>query len=378
MLNACTGVLISIKEREQSDFLFALRTRHFGNDLLFNMMKAISPRFPDQTSAKAGFPIWSWLSWKGTIEVANEARNNSWDPVTDLVPCDGVKCYMLETDQDGTKKLQVINDTGGWRFRHDYVRVGEGIYDPARLFAPQSSYRNDEPSGTNEDIPEYPQDLTLEDIESHPAFLHIAPKFHIIFRTFSSIVVIISTGGKAGTKKPRGGSVWKQPVRMQRKLYACMKHISNQDPSSKPSLENLVASHTDEAHIQTSAPADPPVLPRSEEDISTVTLPQGLVLGPFLGRLPNYDSWDDGEDIKSAPDGIYRLLWMNNNQLPMLGHLLCKPLRSSASDGQNGGWDGRCENVILQRVSAAMGPTNVLSRRQQELYGVEWGVHILG
>ena len=34
ILDACTGVLSSIKEREQSAFLYGLRTRHFGNDLL--------------------------------------------------------------------------------------------------------------------------------------------------------------------------------------------------------------------------------------------------------------------------------------------------------------------------------------------------------
>lgn len=62
----------------------------------------------------------------------------------------------------------------------------------------------------------------------------------------------------------------------------------------------------------------------------------------------------------NTSDGIYRLLLMNDNQLPILGHLLCKPLLSSAL------------------ISAAVGPTNVLSRGQQELYRVERGIHVLG
>lgn len=383
VLNACTGVLSSIKEQEKSDFLFALRTKHFGNDLLFNMMNAIPPRFPDLTSFEAGFPTWSWLSWKGTVEVANEARNNSWDPVTDLVPCDGVKCYMLETDQQGRKNLPLINETGGWRFRHDYVRAGEGIYDPARLFAPRNSYRDDESSGTNVEIQEYSQDLSLEDIESHSAFPHIAPNFHIIFRTFSSVVFLTSTGVKAGTKNARGGSMWESQNRIQRKLYACKKQPTRQDPSRKAEQQNPNTAHNDEAHPDAFATADPSHWPHDDPDSpTTAALPKGLVLGPFLGRLP--DSWDTREYVKSVPDGIYRLLWMNNNQLPMLGHLLCKPLLGSGSASASAhasaseGWDGNCDNVILQRVSAAMGPTNVLSRGQQERYGVEWGVHILG
>lgn len=454
ILNACTGVLSSIMEREQSDFIFALRTKHFGNDLLFNILKAIPRRFPDQTPVEAGFPTWSWLSWKGTIEVTNEARNNSYDLVEDLVPCDGVKCYMLETDLHGRKNLRVINEGGGWRFRHDYVRVGEGIYDLTHFHITRDSRGNDDieadhgwkesgcsdtksnedqcqeqvdidgelnelttpatdegqisgpsnltalrdPSVTskpqevssevNEDIPEYSQDLSLKDIESHPAFSQIAPNFHIIFSTFSSTVVLrteydemsirMSRGVMAGTKKTRGGGMWENKDHIQRKIYACKKQPpTSQAPSSRPAQQGSNMAHNDETHSHGSATADTSNCPHCGCDSTPAALPDGLVLGPYLGRLPPLStSWNAGEYIHTIPDGIYRLLWMNNNQLPMFGHLLCKPLLESVP--APGSWDGNYDGVVLQRVSAVVGPTDILRRGQQELYGAEWGVHILG
>lgn len=453
ILNACTGVLSSIKEREQSHFLFALRTKHFGNDLLFNVLKAIPQRFPDQASVEAGFPTWSWLSWKGIIEIANEPRNNSHDLVENLIPCDGVKCYMLETDQHGRKSLRVINETGGWRFRHDYVRVGEGIYDLSHFQTTRNSHGNDdvevgagpgngegsdagsnedqheeqadadevshelttpasdqgrikgpssptvlpatsatfgsnpEPSEKNGDIAQYSQELSLKDIESHLAFSKIAPNFHILFRTFSCTVVLrteydemsilMSNVVIAGTKKTRGGGMWENQDHVQRKLYACKKQPTTHDSSRKPEKPNSNPVHNNEAHPHGSTAEDTSNCPCCGRDSTPAALPNGLVLGPYLGRLPPLStSWDAGEYMSTVPDGIYRLLWMNNNQLPMFGHLLCKPARESvpASDG----WDGNCDDVILQRVSAAVGPTDILSRAQQELYGAEWGVHIVG
>ena len=464
ILNACTGVLSSIKEREKSDFFFALRTRHFGNDLLFNILKAIPRRFPDQTSVEAGFPTWSWLSWKGTIEIANEPRNNSHDLVKNLVPCDGVKCYMLETDQHGRRNLRVINETGGWRFRHDYVREGEGIYDLARFHTTRNSHENDDieveagqqngesldtssnqdqhvehvqvpidadevPHGLatpacdqgrtsgqsshtalaaasaisrsnaesiekNEDIPEYPQDLSLRDVESHPAFSQIKPDFHIMFRTFSSTVVlrteydemsiVMSNVVKAGTKKTRGGGIWENQDHVQRKLYACKKQQSTRlNPSGKPDeKQTSKTGHShDEAHSHGSATADNSNCPCCGRDSTPADLPNGLVLGPYLGRLPPFStSWNVPEYLGTIPDGIYCLLWMNNNQLPMFGHLLCKPLLavggSSVAALENDRWNWN--DVILQRVSAVVGPTDILEKKQQERYGAEWGVCILG
>ncbi|KAH7386606.1 heterokaryon incompatibility protein-domain-containing protein, partial [Cadophora sp. MPI-SDFR-AT-0126] len=76
ILDACSGVLSIIRQREQSDFLFGLRRKYFGNDLLFNILSALPRRFPDQRKGQAGskarFPSWSWTAWKGLVEIANE------------------------------------------------------------------------------------------------------------------------------------------------------------------------------------------------------------------------------------------------------------------------------------------------------------------
>lgn len=459
ILDACTGVLLSIKEREQSDFFFALRKKHFGNDLLFNILKAVPRRFPDQASAESGFPTWSWVSWKGAIEIANEPRNNSYDLVENLVPCDGVKCYMLDTDQHGRRNVQVINETGGWRFRHDYVRDGEGIYDLAQPHATSGSDRNEnkavdvgfesggegsdtdldqneeqidfdegshalgapesvqgwtsdqsnealsgqsnealpatavtsganaKPPETNSDIPEYSQDISLADIESHPAFSHIVPSFHIIFRTFSSVVVLrteydemsirMSKVVIAGTKKTRGGGVWENRDHIQRNLYACKKKPRKPVSASEPDRKNLKTSDDEEAHPHDHE-AGGDSCPCCGRDSRPAPLPESLELGAYLGRIPpSSSSWNVWEYMHTIPDGIYRLLWMNNNQLPMFGHLLCKPLLEDpalSTGDRDGDWDG----VILQRVSGVVGPTDILIREQQELYAAEWGIHILG
>ncbi|KAG6986499.1 hypothetical protein G7Y79_00080g100700 [Physcia stellaris] len=188
ILDACTGVLSSIQERDHSEFLFGLRTKHFGNDLLFNVLQFTVRRFPDQQSMRSAIPTWSWASWRGKIEIANEPRYNSYDPVENLIPCDGVRCHMLEIDRLGTRHLRTINDKGGWRFTSDYVRKGEGIWDPSMFLRGNKDYPPAHEK--NPEIPSYPQDLTLIDVESHPAFLSMVPRFHILFYTFSTTVVL--------------------------------------------------------------------------------------------------------------------------------------------------------------------------------------------
>ena len=83
-------------------------------------------RFFGQPSIKSPFPTWSWASRRGKIDVPNEPRYNSYESVENLVPCDGVRCYMLEIDQSEGKYLRLINETGGWRFTSGYVRKGGG------------------------------------------------------------------------------------------------------------------------------------------------------------------------------------------------------------------------------------------------------------
>ena len=432
IMDGCTGVLSSIKEREQSDFLFALRTRYFGNDLLFNITKAIPRRFPGQASVEAGFPTWSWASWKGTIEIANEARNNSYDLVENLLPCDGVKCYILDTDQHGQRSLRVVNETGGWQFRQDYVKVGEGIYDPTHFdISERVSHRHEELTGSEKgsqasgsqeipdlahrqsnttdqssptalsepilrveenaessaaiaNIPEYPQNLSVTDIESHPAFLELVPNFHIIFPTFSSIVVLLTEFDEmsirmsnvimAGTKKTRGDGVWSNQDPVQRKVYACRRKIDRTDPpSKKDSSIDPDTAVAEEAGAQGSLLENPLPCPCCGKLPAPIALPEGFEQGPYLGRLPPLSTaWDAKGYLDAVPDGVYRLLWMNNNQLPMFGHLLCKPVSESASS--DGNWDGE----ILQRVSGVVGPPDILQREQQERYAAEWGIHILG
>jgi Heterokaryon incompatibility protein (HET) len=417
ILDACTGVLSSIKEREQSDFLFALRTKHFGNDLLFNILKAVPRRFPDQTSVESGFPTWSWVSWKGGIDMANEPRNNSHDLVENVVPCDGVKCYMLEIDQLGRRSIRVINETGGWRFQPNYVRVGEGIYDLAESHIPARDPYQDEETvdvieaspvpGIQKDVQgltqdqrdptaiadmlEYSQDLTLADIESHPAFSKIVPNLHIIFPTFSSIVVLrteydelsiaLSKVVIAGTKKTRGGGVWETRDHIQRKLYVCRKKKKRDD--SFPPTATTVEQNQDNAagkgeYSHDSAMEDPSTCPCCGKDSTPAALPASLELGPYIGRLPPLStSWNPAEYIATIPDGVYRLLWMNNNQLPMFGHLLCKPVSTSTSPSTDDAGNYRGAE-ILQRVSGVVGPTSILQREDQERYAAEWGVFVLG
>ena len=388
ILDAFTGVLNSVKQREHSDFMFGLRTKYFGNDLLFNSLIALPLRFVGQKLVKSGFPSWSWTSWKGAIQIANEARGDSYDAVKNLVPCDGVKCHVLKTTPGGEKILQLINECGGWRFQTDYVRTGEGIYDLSELQSVREKARNPNPSARKEEpksersIPEYPQNLNLSDIQSHPAFSYIVPDFHIMFRTFYCTVVLSTEFDEVtmmmskvvigGTHKLRGGGIWENRDAVQRQLYVCKKKEKNAK-KAKPgsSLRSLFrkASHKEQSHNHTLD--DTSTCPCCGKE-NPVPIPDSLEQGSYIGRLPPIStSWNPQAYLEAIPDGIYRLLWMNNNQLPMFGHLLCKPVSEKAS--RNGEWNGE----ILQRVCGVSGPTKILERGEQERWGVEWGTVVL-
>jgi len=455
ILNACTGVLSSITEREKSQFVFGLRTRFFGNDLLFNILNALPRRFESQSLSAEDFlicPSWSWTAWKGMIEIANDPRDNSsHDLVENLVPCDGVRCYMLHTDSQGKKFLEVVNENGGWRFEKGYVRAGEGIYDLTKFHT--SSAQNDggddnetapsdvgsdigegpsvnadedqEPSKPSEeaaffsspqesaqgtldpthrggyeplslrtsvtnaesssskpatqhlDLPSYQQTLTLSSVSSHSAFSKIVPGFHIIFATFASTVVVrteldqfgllMSNTITAGTKKHRAGGMWSNKDILQRKVYAC-RRTKHKERNGKQN-ETMETLH----HYRPNGYAEESSCPCCGKDTTPDPLPLGLEIGAYLGRLPPLSKcWDAQGYMKAIPDGVYKLLWMNNNQLPMFGHLLCKPVSKGATS--DGDWDGQ----ILQRVSGVVGPPSILDRKNQEEYAAEWGTFILG
>ena len=371
ILHACTGVLNSAKQRESSDFMFGLRTKHFGNDLLFNGLKALSLRFPEQILVQSGIPSWAWASWKGTIDIANEARGNSYDLVEDLIPCDGVRCYTLDGTTAEQRNLRLINPSGGWRFEADYVRRGEGIYDlTERPHMREEALVMDQVA----DVPVYSQTLSLSDIQSHQAFSKILPNFHIIFHTFYCTVLLstefdettmrMSQMVMAGTHKHRGGGTWANRDSIQRQLYVCKKKTHRKaSPTAGPSRISSSNAHS---------LATEPFCPCCGTS-TPLPLPDSLEQGPYIGRLPPMSkSWDPKAYLETIPDGIYRLIFMNNNQLPMIGHLLCKPVSERAAE--DGEWDGE----ILRRVCAASGPTRILEKGEQERWGVRWGTVILG
>lgn len=419
ILNAFTGILSLIEKREQTLFFFALRERHFGNDLLFNIMTAIPRRF---TVQEGRVPSWSWLAWKGTTEFANEVRNSSSDLVNNLVPCDGVKCHVLDVDDCGQKCLRIVNETGGWRFNSTYVRRGEGIYNPTSFYMSKPTSATDdifdlvqaaqgrekvsewmtnldtepkdsqkqtgdisdqetEPSDLStkydsrdteenrkpriesprpdEDIPVYSQTLTIADIQSHKAFQLLQPNFHIIFYTFSSSVELITEEDESmklfskmvmgGTKRHRRNGVNSNRDIIQRNLYICTKA---QDEGTHSSGNRR---------------------PRAEDRIlAMLKMRQAQrTRGPYFGRLPPLSkAWDVNEYMEAVPDGRYTVLWMNNNQLPMFGHLLCRPSTSSSGRGYGDG--------VLERVCGVLGPTEILSKQAQEKWKAKWGCHVLG
>ncbi|KAI4209387.1 MAG: hypothetical protein LQ351_007677 [Letrouitia transgressa] len=378
ILDACTGVLSSIKEQEDSEFLFGLRTKHFGNDLLFNTLTFTMKRFASQASIMSPFPTWSWVSWRGKIDIPNEPRYNSYDPVENMIPCDGVRCYMLEIDQSESKYLRLINENGGWQFSAGYVRRGEGIWDPPIGTRKDDSHGQEKIS----EIPEHSQDLTLANVESLPVCRNIVPHFHILFYTFSSTVFLQTDyeqvedmmGNLVEAFDTENNEIQREAAAdllqnrrtIRRTLYTCREKPSEAGqsreeggykPQTKPQLpepKSVSAFNYTQSAFHTELP------PNLEQDLD-----MGSLLPP-AGHLTFL------EHAATIPDGVYRFLWMNNNQIPTFQHLLCKPVSPSASN--NGKWDGE----ILQRVSGAMGPISILEKAQQEKFAAEWRLHILG
>ena len=338
ILNACTGVLTSIEEREKSAFFFALRIRHFGNDLLFNSRQILRPRFPNQGANEARFPSWSWLSWRGQIEIPNNPRYNSADPVRNLGPCDGVICYMLEADDSQRLNLRLLNETGGWRFHKDYVRRRERACCTFPI--PPDADILDHCA----DVQEHPRNVSMKDVSSHPAYHQMRPNFHIIFRTFCYTVWLVSEDDPAADP----GSGLSYPVR---NLYTCKDITKGYETACSRS----------DAEAQNVA-----------STLSTVP-PWAYERGPKISSLPQHTPYRNlGEDIAAIPDGVYRLLWMNNNQTSMHGHLLCKS--TSPSRLKSDEWSGE----ILQRVCAVRGPMEISCRHQQEEYAAKWELVVLG
>lgn len=339
ILNACRGVLSSIEEREQSDFFHALRTEHFGNDLLFNLGRILLPRFPLQTSMECGFPSWSWLSWKGRIGITNEPRHNSADPFDDLCPWDGVKCYTLELDNLRQKTLRLLNKSGGWRFESDYIR------EPERGCCHLVNYMDGfEGYDHCTDVPQYCQDIALSDLQSLTTFRQLLPNFHIAFRTFATTAYLQTEDDPAN----KSGEL-AYPIR---NLYVCR-------------------------DITIGAKPNPTRAPETAEQAAArktfAALPRAYERGEQIGSLPQNTPYRNlGEDMRAIPDDVYRLLWMNNNQAPTLGHLLCKPASGTIPDHDN--WEG----VILERVCAVRGPRHILCRHRQEEFAASWGLVILG
>lgn len=360
ILDAFSGMLAMVKVWEKTDVFFGLRTRLFGNDLLFNMMSTSPLRFTEEGAnrhASTKFPTWSWTSWYGAIQLANEARHTSHDPIEDLQPCDGVKCYKLTVDEEGNKSLQVINEDGGWRFKAGYHRTGGGIFDMLHMvdIGGHKGHDGDSDSDSDHepDIPVYEQDLTLETISKHPVFDKLLPNFHIVFSTFSTLVVLRT--------ECLPNDFPELPVVSTHSLNRSIHVLEKQNEGE----ENNKADEEETCSY-------------CSGQVCSEPLPEGLKLGLGLGSPPHSGGspWIDKSSFREdvdVPDGVYKLLWMNNNQLPNMGHLLCRPAsRDVAVDGSD--WEGE----VLQRVTSFMGPTGILEREKQEALRATWGVHVLG
>ena len=361
ILDACTGVLNTIGKKEQTDFAFALRTKHFGNDLLFNTMQVVSPRFPGRRHVESGFPSWSWLSWKAVIEIVNEPRNNTHDIVENLVPCHGVKCFMLRVDRVGKKYLQNINKDGGWRFQADYERRGEGIFDPTS-FPPLThesnkaddktpSSWNRHPQTLSDEIHSHSQSLGLPSIQSHPSFASLIPNHHILFKTFSATVflrtelnereLLLSRIPTAGTVTMRPEGVWEQSRGLiKRNLYACQKRTPTKGDINDHKTATKM-SPPQHHHQHTTVPSDPSSANRPDHEppskdplnpsIQDIEETLNISVGPYIGYIPVPSIYQGAFHecdttmqalMHGAPDGIYTLLWMNNNVVPMMGGIL--------------------------------------------------------
>ena len=417
--SAFQGILSSIEDKEGTEFFHGLRHKHFGNDLLFNMTNVLPRRFARVQKSPRRFPIWSWLAWYGQVEIANDARGNSWDAVENLVPCDGVKCYVLREDEgdededDGEEEpeqyLEALNCDGGWRFEAGYVRRGEGIWDPTAFhrhietsgYESDDAHRDDEhdsemveddPTPDNihahirilsmyatrvtggprpkpkmkSPIPSYRQDVNLHDIHTHLAWPVLRPNFHIIFATFVSTVVlrtewddfnqVISGATIGGTKKTRGESLWSnRHEKYKRSLY-----VVRDKREAESSNNSALVEHVED---------DEEPCPCCGKVEKPFQLPPDKEQGAYTGHIPPFGkSYNPKEYREIIPDGIYRLLYMNNNQLPMWGHLLVRD--ELDADGNPTG--------VFERVCGATGPPYILRKDEQERYGAEWQICVMG
>ena len=281
------------------------------------------------------------------------------------------------------------------------VNIQNRIKDPSPP-AKHSRAKNVDPKSSepSRKIHKYSQIISLSDIESYPRFPSIQPNFYIIFRTFSSLVVLcteydavsdmLSNMNIVGTKRTRGGGIRENRDTIQRNLYVCqMKKLTDSSdepdgdrhrsgpPLEEPQPELHLPNHPHPLLPNTTATAPEPDLgfslqeaecsncPHCGKDTTPAPLDPGLELGPYFGHLPPIStSWSPEEYLEAVPDGTYTVLWMNNNQLPMWGHILCRA--STQGDG------------ILERVCVVMGPTEILAREGQLRWGAEWECFVLG
>jgi Heterokaryon incompatibility protein (HET) len=348
ILNAFAGVLSSIETREKTRFLYALRERHFGNDLLWGWDNLSAPRlntkFAGGRASVTGtpWPSWSWLAWKGVVDIPNEPRHNSYDPTENIEPSDGVRCYIMELVGE-EKRLRSVNENGGWRFHEGYAKRGGGIFDPTWFHrAPPANSESETADSSQQEVPvnelnegesslsledeelsieqgelaketsghlggqysrpslktrketnskpskvrEMPQDISLNDLEALPLFQNIRPNFHIFFYTWSTPVVLRTNG-------------------RQRGLY----------------IDN-----------------------GSDEDVY-----YGYIMNGMHQQLP--------ENVPMVPDGRYEALHMNNNQNASFGHMLIR-------------WD----NGMARRICMCIGPLEIW----EEKYCSKWKLIILG
>lgn len=179
VLAAFTGVIKVLEEREQTEILWALRERWFIHDLIWE--GGDSKRFPvrhaecpnDSKLYSHGiFPTWSWLVWKGSIEIMDRP------PVLSLEGYEGhhlgsFLCFTVDESPRGT----------------DLLRPVRGPESPKR----QGIEQTWNPRLEDQDILEHPVQRVLWD---NVLYRHspdqLRAKFHIFFWTFSVKVVLKS------------------------------------------------------------------------------------------------------------------------------------------------------------------------------------------
>lgn len=125
----------------------------------------------------------------------------------------------------------------------------------------------------------------------------------MILRTeWDELSMMLSNMTMVGTKRTRGNVILENNDHIQRNLYVCKKPLDG-------------ANHNVSQETDFEGPSD---CFSCGKDFTPVAVPEGLELGPYVGRLPPLPTaWDRREYLGTVPDGVYRLLWMNNNQLPM-------------------------------------------------------------